>query len=314
MPIPEVRPLLCSLGWYVYPKATVYGPKAVAGHPLGSCVNYRMLRVLAEPMAVSPVLPPPDRGLGPFPSRWHARRVDAYPRHQSGVPTFSGFPCLASVTQRTGGSMPFLLSLSASSRRFQTHSFQTAPQTFREDQPTAAGLTRRGILGLGAAVAVGVCNSRTANAWEPAPERTLRLYNRLTGESFEGVYWAEGRPVAEALARIDWILRDHRTDACRRIDLALLNRLWEMQETLDSRHPFEVLSAFRSQETNRRVEGAARDSYHLEGRAVDLRLQGWRAVDLYRCALSTGDGGAGCYAKRNFIHVDTGPTRRWVGA
>ncbi|MBK3737465.1 uncharacterized protein YcbK (DUF882 family) [Azospirillum brasilense] len=181
-------------------------------------------------------------------------------------------------------------------------------------QSAAAALTRRGIFGLGAAVAVGVCNSRSAAAWEPAPERTLRIYNCLTGESFDGVYWAEGRPIAEAMARIDWVLRDHRSDDCHRIDLALLNRMSEMQEKLDSQHPFEVLSAFRSKETNRRVKGAASGSLHLQGRAVDLRLQGRRAVDLYRCALSFGDGGAGCYAKRNFVHVDTGPTRRWVGA
>ena len=210
--------------------------------------------------------------------------------------------------------MPFLPSLNVSSRRFMAHPPRTSLDDSRMDRPTAAELSRRGILGLGAALAFGVCDSRTAAAWEPGPERTLRLYNRQTGEGFEGVYWAEGRPVAEAMARIDWVLRDHYSDVCCRIDLALLNRLSEMQEKLDSPHPFEVLSAFRSKETNRKVVGAAAGSLHVEGRAVDLRLSGRRAVDLYRCALSFGDGGAGCYAKRNFIHVDTGPTRRWVEA
>lgn len=175
------------------------------------------------------------------------------------------------------------------------------------------GLSRRGLLGLGAAVALGVCRSRPAAAWEPEPERTVRLYNCQTGESFDGVYWAEGRPIADALARIDWVLRDHHSDDCRRIDLALLHRLWEMQEKLDSTRPFEVLSAFRSLETNRHVKGAAATSLHLQGKAVDLRLPGRRTADLYRCALSFGDGGAGCYPKQNFVHVDTGPTRRWVG-
>lgn len=211
-------------------------------------------------------------------------------------------------------SSTFLPSLNALSHRSPASHPQASSPKSRMAQSAASALTRRGIFGLGAAVAVGVCNSRTAAAWEPAPERTLRIYNCLTGESFDGVYWAEGRPIVEAMARIDWVLRDHRSDDCHRIDPALLNRLSEMQEKLDSRHPFEVLSAFRSKETNRRVKGAATGSLHLQGRAVDLRLQGRRAVDLYRCALSFGDGGAGCYAKRNFVHVDTGPTRRWVGA
>ena len=183
--------------------------------------------------------------------------------------------------------------------------------------PGGMGLSRRGLLGLGAAaVALGVPGARPAAAREPEPERVVRLYNCQTGEGFDGVYWAEGRPVAEALARIDWVLRDHRNDDCRRIDLALLHRLSAMQERLGSDRPFEVLSAFRSLETNRRLiaQGASVTSLHLEGRAVDLRLPGRRATDLYKCALSFGNGGAGCYPGRGFVHVDTGPTRRWVGA
>lgn len=184
---------------------------------------------------------------------------------------------------------------------------------FPVSRPGGGTLSRRGLLGIGAAAALGVSRSRAAAAWEPEPERAVRLYNCQTGESFSGVYWAEGRPIAEALARIDWVLRDHHSDVCRRIDLALLHRLWEMQEKLDSRKPFEVLSAFRSLDTNRNTRGAAAASLHLEGKAADLRLSGRRTEDLYRCALSFGDGGAGCYPQRNFIHVDTGPTRRWMG-
>ena len=177
------------------------------------------------------------------------------------------------------------------------------------------GLLGRSLLGVGAAVALGVGRARPAAAWEPEPERVVRFYNCQTGEHFEGVYWAEGRPVAEALARIDWILRDHSSDDCRRIDLALLHRLSAMQEKLESERPFEVLSAFRSLETNRRLlgQGASATSLHLEGKAVDLRLPGRRAADLFKCALSFGNGGAGCYPGRGFVHVDTGPTRRWYG-
>lgn len=179
-----------------------------------------------------------------------------------------------------------------------------------------AVLSRRSILGIGAAaVALRLPLASPAAAREPEPERTIHLYNCHTGEGFDGVYWAEGRPVADALARIDWVLRDHRIDRCRRIDLGLLHRLSAMRDMLDSDRPFEVLSAYRSPETNRMLlaQGASETSQHLEGRAVDVRLPGTKATALYQCALSLGSGGAGCYPGRGFVHVDTGPTRRWIG-
>ncbi len=193
------------------------------------------------------------------------------------------------------------------------HPLRTSGRTGRNRAPAA--LSRRGLLGFGAAVALGLPLARPAAAREPEPERAVRVHNCQTGESFEGVYWAEGRPLAEALARIDWVLRDHRNDHCRPIDLALLHRLSAIQERLESDRPFEVLSGFRSPESNRQLiaQGASVHSLHLEGRAADLRLPGTPAATLYRCVLSFGNGGVGCYPERGFVHVDTGPTRRWVG-
>ncbi|HYG88977.1 MAG TPA: DUF882 domain-containing protein [Azospirillum sp.] len=145
-------------------------------------------------------------------------------------------------------------------------------------------------------------------------ERRLRLYNTVTGESFDDVYWSEGRGLVEALARIDWLLRDPFADRCKPIDLELLHRLSTLQRASGRVGPFEVLSGYRSPETNRRLvtEGAARQSQHLFGRAVDLRLPGVRPRDLYRLALSLGSGGTGYYPRRGFVHLDTGPKRHWV--
>lgn len=183
--------------------------------------------------------------------------------------------------------------------------------------PSPPHLSRRGLFGLGAVAAIGAsCGGvRPALALEPRPERALHLHVCLTGESFAGVFWAAGRPLSEAMARLEWLLRDPHRDRCRPIDLALLHRLSAMQERLDSDRPFEVLSGFRTPETNRHLlsQGAVPDSMHLVGRAVDLRMPGRRTADIYRCALDFA-GGSGFYGRRGFVHVDSGPTRRWRGA
>lgn len=145
-------------------------------------------------------------------------------------------------------------------------------------------------------------------------ERRLRLYNCQTGEFFDDVYWAEGGGVAEALARIDWVLRDPANDRCVSMDMDLLHRLSAFQQASESTEPLEILSGFRSKETNRRLisRGASRHSQHLLGRAVDLRLTGTRPRDLYRLALSMGRGGTGYYPKQGFVHLDSGPDRNWT--
>lgn len=190
-----------------------------------------------------------------------------------------------------------------------------------DDHTPHCTIPRRSLLRLSVAAAAAVPLAapfiRPSHAHVVIGERRLRLHNRLTGESFDDVFWADGAPVPEVLARIDWLLRDPHNDRTRRMDLALLQRLHGMQARLETDEPFQVLSAFRSLETNRRLiaqgHSASQSSLHLEGKAVDLRLPGVRNQHLYRAALATGSGGTGVYAGRGFVHVDTGKPRQWQG-
>lgn len=189
--------------------------------------------------------------------------------------------------------------------------------------PSGPSLARRGLLrmvlgaGIGAVVAMPATAAVAAPIPAPGPQRRLRLHNTVTGESFDDLYWEGGRPVPEALARIDWLLRDHHCDSSARMDLALLHRLSDLQARLRTRAPFEVLSGYRTEETNRRLVaagmGASPRSFHMEARAVDIRAPGVAARTLYRAALATGQGGVGGYLRRRFVHLDTGPQRRWLG-
>jgi hypothetical protein len=55
----------------------------------------------------------------------------------------------------------------------------------------------------------------------------------------------------------------------------------------------------------------AKRSLHMDGKAIDVRLPGVPLADLRDAALSLGMGGVGFYPREQFVHVDTGPVRRW---
>jgi uncharacterized protein YcbK (DUF882 family) len=149
----------------------------------------------------------------------------------------------------------------------------------------------------------------------PTPERAVALYNTHTGESVNAIYWVQGKYLPEALSAVDHVLRDHRTDEIKPIDPQLLDLLYAISEELECPHPFSIISAYRSPETNaylrfksRRV---AEHSLHMDGKAVDLRVPGWAAYTVKRVAAELRMGGVGYYPRSDFVHVDVGPVRYW---
>jgi uncharacterized protein YcbK (DUF882 family) len=57
--------------------------------------------------------------------------------------------------------------------------------------------------------------------------------------------------------------------------------------------------------------GQAKNSLHLRGKAVDVRLPGVPLARLRDAGLALGRGGVGYYPSSDFVHLDTGPARRW---
>jgi len=57
--------------------------------------------------------------------------------------------------------------------------------------------------------------------------------------------------------------------------------------------------------------GAARNSLHLQGRAIDVRLADASLADLRDAATSLHGGGVGYYPHERFVHLDTGRVRAW---
>lgn len=146
--------------------------------------------------------------------------------------------------------------------------------------------------------------------------RTLSFRHTHTGEALALAYAAGNAYLDEALGRINWFLRDFRSGRAHAIDPALLDQLHRISQVTGSRAPFEVISAYRSAETNEMLRrtgggGVASRSLHLEGRAIDIRLGDVGLADLRDAAASLRAGGVGFYPQSRFVHVDTGGVRRW---
>jgi uncharacterized protein YcbK (DUF882 family) len=148
-----------------------------------------------------------------------------------------------------------------------------------------------------------------------AEARSLSFYHTHTGARGNFTYWEKGVYQKDALAEINRFLRDFRTKETHAIDQTLLDQLYLLHYFTDSNKPFQVISGYRSKKTNemllRHNEGVDKNSFHMQGRAIDIRLGDVSLARLHKAALHLQAGGVGYYPRSNFIHVDSGPIRQW---
>jgi uncharacterized protein YcbK (DUF882 family) len=176
--------------------------------------------------------------------------------------------------------------------------------------------TRRALLFLaGGALATALAAPAIAASHRPFQARSIALHNLHTGEHVNSVYWQEGSYVPETLHRVNWVLRDHRTEEVCRISPELVDLLAQLRLKLRTRDPFEVISGYRSPSTNAMLaaatDGVAQNSLHMRGKAIDIRVPDRSLVKVHRAAMALDLGGVGYYPRSDFVHVDVGRIRRW---
>lgn len=188
----------------------------------------------------------------------------------------------------------------------------------QQEDVEPAALGRRDFLrlGFGAAVAGALMTPEDALAAVRAPSRMVHLHNLHTGEQARAEYWVKGQYVGSSLRLINRVLRDHRSGDVHPMDPRLLDQIYLLTRAVAKRGPVEIISAYRSPETNAMLReedgaGVAQNSYHMQGRAVDIRVPGMPLRHLRAAALRLKAGGVGFYPRSNFVHIDTGPVRRW---
>jgi uncharacterized protein YcbK (DUF882 family) len=145
--------------------------------------------------------------------------------------------------------------------------------------------------------------------------RTLNLLNVNSSEQLTVTYWADGAYRRDALNKLNRFLRDSKTADQTEMDPLLFDILWHTMQLSGFSGTVEVLSAFRSPETNAWLasvsRGVARDSQHMNGNAMDVRFPGVPVFKMRQAARSLQMGGVGFYPRSGFVHLDTGPLRYW---
>lgn len=145
--------------------------------------------------------------------------------------------------------------------------------------------------------------------------KTLAFQNTHTGDKLKLTYFEKGRYIKSALREIDFVLRDYRTGDVFPIDTALLDQLHDLKSMLGVNRPFHIISGYRSPHTNAKLRehsaGVANNSLHMQGKAIDIRLEGFDTRKIRKAALALRRGGVGYYAKSDFVHLDTGRLRSW---
>lgn len=146
-------------------------------------------------------------------------------------------------------------------------------------------------------------------------ERKLSFYHTHTDRRLDVVYARGGEYLDEGLDRIEAFLSDFRTGDRREIDPKLLDLLYDLRAAVGSRGRYEVISAYRSPQTNEmlrgRSSGVASKSQHMVGKAIDVRLRDVPLKQLRDTAIEMRRGGVGYYPESDFVHLDTARVRRW---
>lgn len=145
--------------------------------------------------------------------------------------------------------------------------------------------------------------------------RQVYLHRRQSNENARIVYFDQGKINEQGYRLACYLLRDVIASQVIAMDLRLLDLVCAVQAWLKYygfNGPVLVNSGYRTARTNGSLEGAAKNSMHLYGRAIDFTVPGLTPAALAQIAAQFRAGGIGIYPNQNFIHLDTGGVRVWV--
>ncbi len=154
-------------------------------------------------------------------------------------------------------------------------------------------------------------------SWASLPDepRALAMNNLNTGEILETCYFDGKRYINDELQRLNEFCRDHRRNEVHPMDRRLFDQISQIQKLIGTEAEVIVISGYRSPATNASLRNGssrvAKKSMHMEGKAIDFRLDGVKLSTVRDAALSLKAGGVGYYPGSNFVHIDTGAVRSW---
>ena len=151
-------------------------------------------------------------------------------------------------------------------------------------------------------VAIAVAPRATESAIANGDTRTISFSNDHTNESGSFTYMVNGSYDMAVLEKLNWFLRDWRLNESVKMDPKLFDILWEVYRESGSKQPIDVLSAYRSPQTNamlrRRSRLVAEHSQHMEGKAIDAHFVDVGTSTIRDIAMRMQAGGVGFYPDR----------------
>jgi len=171
--------------------------------------------------------------------------------------------------------------------------------------------------GVALLMALGLAPSSTESAVANGDTRTISLINHHTDESGEFTYLVNGAYDKATLEKLNWFLRDWRLNEPTHMDPKLFDILWDVYRQSGSHEPIDVLSAYRSPQTNamlrRRSRQVAEHSQHMEGKAIDAHFVDVGTAAIRDITMRMQAGGVGFYpiGSTPWVHVDSGSVRYW---
>ena len=146
----------------------------------------------------------------------------------------------------------------------------------------------------------------------------LRLHHTHTGEDINIVYRIGNTYLPEAMDKLNYFLRDHRTQDVADYDPSEFDLLHTLMGRLHRpAGVIDIVCGYRTPESNNYLRtrsadtGVAEHSQHMLSKAIDIQVPGVATVAIRNAALAIGAGGVGYYPTSHFVHVDVGPVREW---
>ena len=159
-------------------------------------------------------------------------------------------------------------------------------------------------------------NYKENSIYRPRKRFNLNLRNVNTSETYS--YRIKAAFFGNELNYdvLDYFFRDWRENKTIKMDRGVIKNFLKICETLlgsDGELEVDITSGYRTKKTNeilrQNSSKVAKNSMHLIGRAIDFKVRNRSIQNLEEVAKKITPGGLGVYS--GFIHIDTGPYRRW---
>ena len=159
-------------------------------------------------------------------------------------------------------------------------------------------------------------NFSPRSEYSPKRDFELTLTNANTGEKILKHVKKNKRDNGINYNKLDHFLRDWRENKLIRMNNKVVNILLTISEMAlgdNNTVVVRITSGYRTNKTNAYLRqlsrNVAKNSLHIKGQAIDFTIDNISQVKLKNIAKEYAIGGLGVY--HNFIHVDSGPFRRW---